>query len=56
MALSLSTRKKVSGKQEFKEFHLILNNDKKFFLDYWTELDNEDLMPCGFMEYWLKKS
>jgi hypothetical protein len=24
--------------------------------DYWTELESEDLMPCGFMEYWLLKS
>jgi hypothetical protein len=24
--------------------------------DYWTELESEDLMPCGFMEYWLIKA
>ena len=23
-------------------------------LDYWTDLHNEDLMPCGFMDYWVK--
>lgn len=24
--------------------------------DYWTDLNNEDLLPCGFMNYWKAKT